>query len=166
MTALLCLSLLGRAQLKLILRPSSCTRTLGRGYKGRSALTLVREFAGECEGCTEVRQELAVAWCFFCVVSGFSQPPWGGKQWLLCLTVMCLGWLLLCGAGTSAVLLEALHLNPQRLQFPACSALSDAQFGLGCVGGTKAAPQLTHGTGCASAHHPECVTSRDLFPFA
>lgn len=52
----------------------------------------------------------------------------------------------------------ALHLNPQGLQSPVYPALSDAQFGLGCVGGTKAASQLSCGTGCASAYQSECVT--------
>lgn len=159
-------SLLGRAQLKLILGLSSCPLSLGREYKGRSSLTLVREFPGECEGFIEVRYELAVAQCFLCVVSGFSQPPWGSKQWLVCLAVTMFGMAPAVWGRHQCNGPVALHLNPQGLQSPVCPALSDAQFGLGCVGGTKAAPQLSCGTGCASAHHPDCVTSRDLLPFA
>lgn len=75
-------SLLGRAQLKLILRLSSCPLSLGREYKGRSSLTLVREFPGECEGFIEVRYELV--WlsvsCVWCLVSP-SLPGEANSGW-------------------------------------------------------------------------------------
>lgn len=163
---LLCLSLLGRAQLQLIPSPSSCTRPLGRGHKGRSYLTLVREFPGECEGFTGVRHELAVAQCFSCVLSGFSHPPCGSQQWLLCPAVTTFGM-------TPAVWRRHQCNDPggpapkspgtaiSSVPSPECCSIWAGQ----CQR-IKGCPTAAMWDWLCLSPHPESVSSRDLLPLA